>query len=283
MRLFLHLFLPLLLILLPLEQSRSYTTFFVKEKPPSLSQENFQNYIRPQIKSIVQEFYQLLAKLSLLQGDLIEVKNKIFDLGLQWGEWRLKCKKITPECNDKMHTFYAMARNIDIMALQLQKKAFSLDIDVDNAKINTVILLSHSLDTISNYNYIILHYLEEVLITSNTNYFDQLSPTDLITPLLHEMLLASEDTITGQLEKNLRENFDYIWANFIKKIEEFIIVKNQKNYVIDRLDELNLSWNSFHTKIVSRDYKLPGYALIAAATMRDRWNSILKLILASKP
>jgi hypothetical protein len=256
----------------------SDNTFFQQEKRAYISPENFKNYVRPQVKSIIQEYYAMAARLGPLQADLLEVKNKIFDLKWKWMTWYQECQKISYPCTARLHDFYATSRNIDIMVLQLQKNAFILNNTLDNLHINTVILLSHSLDRISNLNYTFLHHLEEILITANTQYFKPFSSSDYLTPILHEMHLTSEETINGGLEKNVRENFDYIWANFIKKLEEYVVLKEQSNYIPDRLDELNLAWNSFHTKISSRDYKLPGHILASAATIRDRWNSIIKLI-----
>ena len=139
--------------------------------------------------------------------------------------------------------------------------------------------LISSLGNMSNRNYRLMHALEEYLLTANTSYFPYYDGRSLIEPTLHKMLLSSELMITQLLESKLKDDFHAAWMHFFKDVDQKILYEKDKIYLIKRLEELNLAWNTFHMKMTKGNHNLPKNIVSLIKIMHNRWNSCLKIIL----
>ncbi|MBT3583544.1 MAG: hypothetical protein HN509_01450 [Halobacteriovoraceae bacterium] len=276
------LYLSLVLIFLacaPIPASANYPYFHFERKNIKLSNESFRRYIRPQLRSIISEFYHLLKKLAPLQGDLVSLKSKILKMNSQWNQLKKICPNDQEKCQDLFGKFYQEARSLDKQILVLKKSKLRYSDKKAFSQFDSLVHLSKVLDQILNRNYLLLHYIEEHKIVSDDPFFRFRDSQQKFQQLVHSMKISSEMIIVSLLDKNVRGDFDFAFSNYIKVLESNILLGNDKNFLISRLEDLNMVWNSFHMKMVKGNVKLPKALSKIIIIMHNRWNSILKIIL----
>ncbi len=258
-----------------------YPYFHFDESKVHLSKESFTRYVRPQIKNMVKEFYHLLKKGHPLHGDIILIRTKIAELSRDWQEWEMSCTNMKDECNEMLINFYKKARALDLILLNIQNSQLNFISDDNTNQFDNILYLMQKIDHLSNLNYEILHKLEELLITIEINYFYHSNVAVDFGPIYHKMLLNSEMILTSLLEKRFAVEFDTLWVNFMKQLESHIVQKQDSKYLLKNLGALNMSWNSFHMRIVKSNLSYPANKISIISIMHNRWNSVLKMIMAS--
>lgn len=265
------------LMLIPLPSEAGYPYFHLKKEDMEISQSVFNRYIKPQLRSIVREYFHILKKLEPSQEDLIELWVSTQKLNDLWVKWKQECPVKTEEfCKSTIKDMYQEARKLDLLTLDFQKNNLGFKIK-SNEYFDNIIKLSTSLDNIHNMNYKVLHIIEEIMIIRSTPYQSEALKNERLTILLHNILVNSELILSSLLDKDFRPEFDLIWVSFIKKLDRQILFKDDKDFLTNHLGALNLAWNSFHMKISKSDIKLPKAQLQIVNIMHNRWNSVLKV------
>lgn len=259
-----------------------YQYYYFDAKKIKTSKESFYRYIRPQIRNIVLEYYHILKKVSPVPnnpilGNLININKQILALNVDWNKWIKKCEKVTPECYTLLKKFYSNSRKLDYNILSQQGQ--KLEMNVKDSKIDNLLNLSHSLDRLSNLNYRNLHRVEEMLIVANTSYYWRGANKRRFNHQLYEMQLIAETILTCILDDEYINEFEFLWSNFIKYMEIYVIIGRNQNYLVNNLASFNLAWNSFHMKMTKGNVSTPVGFVTTIKLMHNRWNSILKMYL----
>ncbi|TNF28762.1 MAG: hypothetical protein EP319_08400 [Deltaproteobacteria bacterium] len=261
------------------EMSVSYPYFHLKKEDIDINRAVFLRYVRPQLKSIVKEYFHILKKLEPSQENLIELWSNVQTLNDLWVKWKLECPVSSEEvCRDTLKEIYKESRKLDLVTLDFHKNHLGYR-GRSGDYIDNVIKLSNSLDNIHNMNYRVMHIIEEAMLIRGTPYNPNALVNESLTSLLHEMLVDSELILSSLLEKDFRPIFDLVWASFIKRIERQILFKDDKDFLVEHLGNLNLAWNTFHMKVSKSDLRLPKAQLQIVTIMHNRWNSVLKVML----
>ncbi len=249
-------------------------------KKPKLNNTSFNRYVIPQLRAISKEYYHILVKLHPIHKTLITLNSQGKTLVKNLDSFEKSCQDMTPECNEKLKEVYKVSRSIDKTILEVQKYKVTMNgkDHLQDSGLYYMKLLAQ-LDQIGNNNYKLLHYLEEYRLTSNTNYSSYFSKKHIIKSLIHEILINTKMIMTGFLNKNIQSDFEAVWFQFITPIEKNVIENRQKDFLIDRLDGLNMAWNTFHMKMTKGNHKMPKPIISTIRIMHNRWNSILKIIL----
>ena len=253
--------------------------FLYDKRKLSIPDQNFKRYALAQLRAMMQEYYHLLRKLHPVHSDLVNLKNHVFSTYRTYEEYSAKCDEVRGECADLLKGFYIQSRKLDRILLELQGDKLSFKELKDENEISSFLRVTKALDDIGNENYKLLHAIEEYLITANTHYFPYFDGKKKIFPFLHKIKLTSEMTQTFLLEGELKQDFDACWNHFFRPVEYHIIYKKDKKFLINRLEELNISWNTFHMKMTKGNHNLPKNLVKIIKIMHNRWNSVLKLIL----
>ena len=257
----------------------AYSYFHFNPEKINLTNNQFLRWVRPQTRKIVHEFYAILKRIDSIHGDLIKIKNDILKLHIEWKKWEKECAVFQADCRERLKEYYRVVRHVDIAILKLQKNLFKIKRSNPPEKIDARISLALQLDQLANLNYQMIHLFEKLLITENTVYYVSLTSENLHQKLLYKALIISELTITGQLNKKIKDDFDFLWSNFIKDLERFVYLESRKNFLVERLENLNIAWNSFNMRVSKGRDKLPNNTDSIVKTMHSRWNSILKIVL----
>ena len=128
-------------------------------------------------------------------------------------------------------------------------------INLNKKKIEARLKMNDEVGKILNLNYQTLHILEENLIIYSQTYVPQ-KKWDKIDHHLQKILFHSGNILTLFLDTKLKRNFEFLRINFIQNLEKKIIFGKDRDYILTRLGDLNIAWNSFHMRISKGDYKL---------------------------
>lgn len=256
------------------------TPYFLYEtKKINLDDRSFTRYIIPQLKNIRQEFYHILKKLHPLHESTIKLYLQISEIERDFTLFKKGCYQMDSDCLERLKDLYQKSRTFDQLVLKPLNDQLDLSLQENYQKLEAIIKLMGSLQHMANMNYRLLHALEEYILTSNTTFFLFFDSKSLIEPTIHEMHLSSELLMTQLLEGELREDFHAVWIQFFKELDQRIIYERDKVFLLKRLEELNLAWNTFHMKMTKGNHNLPKNIVSLIKIMHNRWNSCLKIIL----
>lgn len=256
------------------------TPYFIYEKKKiKLDDKSFTRYIIPQLKALTQEFYHILKKYHSLHESTIKLYLQVSEIERAFKIFDKNCKQMDNDCLDQLKSLYEKARVLDKLILNPLHNQLRLFQNFSSSELEAVIQLIGSLEQISNQNYRLMHALEEYILTANTTFFLFFDGKTLIQPTIHEMLLSSELMMTQLLEGKMKEDFHAVWIHFFREVDQKLIYEQDKIYLLKRLEELNLAWNTFHMKMTKGNHDVPSNIVSLIKIMHNRWNSCLKIIL----
>jgi len=252
----------ILFFLLNSSLAYGYSYFNYDKNKVKVSSRSFHNYIRPQIRNIVHDFYSVLKKINPLQEDVINLKNQISRFNLLWKDFSPYCTE--EKCIENFEDIKSLAKKINIRTLRLDEDL--TDLFSNKKNIDSTIILSQHSGKISDLWHNILNYLEGPFLYKDKRQMGI---------YLEQVTINMNIMLTKPLDDDIQKNFYFVWSNFIKKLEQEVIEKQNMKFLITRLEELNITWNSFYMK-VPRWKDMPKKQL---KIMHQRWNSILKIVL----
>ncbi len=253
--------------------------FLYSDKKIILDDRSFNRYVLPQLSAITQEFYHILKNLHPIHESTINLYRQLSDSERMFKKFRKECSQIDEDCYKKLKDLYGKTRELDHLILKPQATLIKLESTQTTQELEAFLHLISALGEMSNQNYRLMHALEEYILTANTTFFPYYDGRSLIEPTLHKMLLSSELMLTQLLETKLREDFHAVWMHFFKDVDQKILYEKDKTYMIKRLEELNLAWNTFHMKMTKGNHNIPKNIVSLIKIMHNRWNSCLKIIL----
>lgn len=259
------------------------------KKSPSVSQASFNRYVVSNAKTITRYYYGILEQIHEVNKPLLVLNKKANQLVIKLKDFQKSCPVMTSECRDKLKEIYDKSRAIDRTILLLQKRRMSLKAITPEASKEEIKLKKHShafylklmgiIDHIGSTNYKLMHYLEEYRLTANTSYSSYFRKKNTITSLSYEILTNTKMALTTMLDKEIQHDFEAVWLQYIDLLESNVIQRRDREFLIRRLEDLNMSWNTFHMKMTKGNYKMPKNIVQTIITMHRHWNSILKIIL----
>lgn len=239
----------------------------------------FRNYVLPQVKNIISEFYLFLRKVDPINNDLVNLKLEIQSLFYTWDDLSNLCAKDQIKCNLELSSFYKQAGVVDrkITALQSQQL---LSGSIDNFMIDNRLFLTHTLYELANLNYRLVHKIERLMVKTSANNENISAELRFeLQPVIQEMKLTSELMLASLMGEELRDNINFVYMNFIKLLEDFVVRKNNKDYLVSQLEATNIAWNTFHMKMTKGLRSVAPSNMNLITTMHNRWVGILKVVL----
>lgn len=260
--------------------SQVKTTYFLyDDKKLKIDPRSFTRYVLPQIKAINQEFFLILKKLHPLHESTIQIYQHLKEMERDYISFSKECSKLDQDCHQSLHNIYQQSRKLEgyLLKPQMQEMDFSAAQNIDHT--DSLLHLLSDMTLIGNTNYRLMHTLEEYLLTANTTYFNFFDGKKIIEPKIHQMVITADLMLIPLLTKELKEPFHAVWIHFFSKLNEHLIHKKDQEFLISRLEELNLAWNTFHMKMTKENNDLPSNLIKLIKIMHNRWNSCLKIIL----
>ena len=259
---------------------RSVTRYYHYDgKPIFLQSASFSRYVVPQLKNMLRDYERLLQKLGPEHEGLIVIRRKAVELIRGWEKVGEECaQQFSEDCRIKYRDIYVMGRNVERMVLSFQNEKVVLE----GANVDGMMALSIGLGELQRTSASINYYLEKGIIFGGSEYYDHQYFVAKINPLVKDIKFFSNMVMTGFLSKEDKAIFDFVWDNFFSQLDDYVISKRDKEYLLRRLEELNIYWHTFHMKMTKGFRKYPKSIDVACSNLNKRWNSILKIILQTK-
>lgn len=258
-------------------QVRTPYFLYSKEKV-DLKDRSFKRYIIPQLRAITQEYFFILKKLHPIHNSTNKLYVQISNAERTFKSFNQECTQINQDCLVTLKGLYLQTRKLDRLIMEPQSYKLS-DLDSKSShEIESVLDMFQSLGAMYNVNYLLMHTIEEYILTSNTSFFPYYDGRAIIEPSIHKMFISSELMLTQMLEGELKDDFHAVWMQFFREIDDKILYQKDKIFLLRRLEEMNIAWNTFHMKMTKGNHNLPKEIINLIKIMHNRWNSCLKII-----
>lgn len=253
----------------------------------NISDANFRRYVRPLVKYIVGDFYQILKSIDPFVSNVINLRQKYRGIYTLYKQAIDQCNKSSSEtCRNLFQNLYIELSQYDALLLKSIKE-ISQDIrsfqvkPLKNKMPSVAKKISVTLDE-KLYTLRILYKLS-LLSFQNLRVCEQLlvAPESFpnLWPDLEEANVYHSIALIDGVPDPYRPYFRSIWSNFVGRLEDQILNENNKDFLQKNLGELNFIWNDFRSTLTKNRHKRIKKVGSHVLAMHNRWNLILKLIL----
>lgn len=238
--------------------------------------ENFQRTVRPLARTILGQFYSLLEKISPEQSEMIAVKQNIAELQILWNSWLRNCGELSSDCPNRLTEVHSRLIRVDKMILNMERKSYTIGKTPMSHEIDSQIDLMDTLDDMSNQCFLLLNAVEMQLINSGIPNPQKNAQYAEFSASLHFMHLNAERNFLNGLNDTIQQHFDFVWNTFLKDLELHVVIEGRSTYFAQRVEEFNINWNVFFSKMTSENFPIPEGSRSFLQNMHQNWNGILR-------
>ena len=117
----------LLTILLTLSMNaHSYSYYYYDKDEIKVTEHSYRRYARPQIRTIINEYYHILKKISPLEAETAQLPRNIMKLERIWHKWQKNCLLSEAGCDKKLNKIYNKLSSMDAGLLKLSSKKIKI-------------------------------------------------------------------------------------------------------------------------------------------------------------
>jgi len=259
--------------------------YSLKGQQLKINNAQYGRYVRPQLRSIISDFYQMMKLVGIKNQYIIEFKSKTENLAKINLRYQNECSKnLNSTCNEMVSDLLAEVNKFDLDLLQLQAIPFALSkspnpkVKLNNTElyqIDNQLSLSEKIDKLSNYSFKLKRDAELLLSPKKTG----LSASYQLEKTIQSIHTLLEFTLIEGTPLTYREKYRNAWINFFKRIEQNILVNNNIDYLTRNIGDLNFTWNEFHLRMTKGKDQVNPQLRTMIQTIHNRWNSILRIML----
>lgn len=234
----------------------------------------YRRYVRPQLKSILQDYQSLLLllnpELKPLQktfSDTKEIlkKNTLLKdncIGTQ-------VQSCTQNLKEIQKLLFSMANTAEVKIELTKKEYLSIEEKISAQNMysqykNQLLMSQTEVDNI----------LLETQLTNPKKLFLKVLKNN-ITQTINRFYLFT----TQASDNRFRSELNSYWSNFALPVHKFILIKDEKEYFLKNINELNIRWNTLNVRLTKRNKKVSKQIKTLVNIMHNRWNNILKVSL----
>lgn len=268
------LFIPFFILFLTCENALSYSFYRIPINGLKINNNSYRRYARPQLRSIVNEYFFVLKKISPESNTILNLRRSALSIFNNTLYLKDQCHVESEECSSK---FKSLAKDV----IRFEKEIYNdlEKVEFANTSIDDQIEFLRLLKDLSIKQASMSHFIEEYQILKDTDFEKYSSNIIDIHEKAKESLFLLNIKVHILVPARLRSEFETVWRSFILPIEQNILAKNDPDFLISHLERLNIDWNSFHKNISKGNYNLPKSKIKVTSIMHNRWNQILKIIL----
>jgi hypothetical protein len=253
------------------------TSSYYVNMTKKLKDHTFRRLIMPQLKAMKTEYYLLIKKIEPASESSIKLKDLVKKALILDRDRKNICSPYDiDKCPEITKELYNQLRKIDLLLLKMLSVKFD---KLDEKKLRMHVALHEQLDQIAGLNYSMLHLIEKYIILDQTHFHPSTPHDKIFNRNLYQLNVLTDNIITELLPKKYKSTFQQVYSLFFQPIERYGLAEKDSVWYLRRLEELNLSWNTFHMKITKDTDNVPKSLLNVVRIMHNRWNSTLKVVL----
>lgn len=255
-----------------------YLTYAYDIKGQDLTQYEYIRYVRPQLKSIIQDYKSLVI---LLNDDLLDFKaniNSFRSLIDSTAKLERECKTIESDfCYSNLKDIHSHFLNL-IKLFDKQQINVTISINKVDKQIRAWHLLENvRLEIINSF-----FQIDSALVRYGLDSKKKLSTTEVFHLVEKNYILFNLFLLENSKEE-FKTPLHAYWLSFIKPVYKYVLIKDNKEYFQKNLTELNFRWNELNVYLTKKIKNLPKKVTTLVNVMHNRWNNILKVTLKPLP
>lgn len=237
----------------------------------------YRAYIRPQLRSIRAEYYQLINRVRPQGEHFIEMKAQGEQIASNWKQLKTSCEDLTEICRPMIGRIYQQVERLEMQILSQSSQSIS-QLDLNNDLEETFRLLK-IYDQMTQGTYQILHHLEEMQMLLESPYLREQAIFREADHQFQKLFTYTDIIHTKMISNEYKMLFDLLWRNFIRPIERHILHSDDKRYLMRNLERLNFSLNEFRMQMISGRFEMSEQDLRLIQTIHRRWNTVLRVLI----
>jgi hypothetical protein len=245
----------------------TYPTYHFDPIKYPLSMGKYRLYARPQLNNMTKEFYHIISKFSFYAEDLLSSRKLFLQKLYVLQEQLHNCN--AESCHKVIKTALYNSIKLNQQLTQL-KRSLATDINSFTISENDLVHFTKFIRLCFKLEYQLETQLNKTYLQQNFQTI-----TKSIQGIYHQFNYLIIDT----LPLNIKKEFEQVWFFFFRPIEQYVLPSMDPDNFLKRVEDLNITWNSFHMKISKGEMKIPRNGHKIILTMHARWVSILKLFL----
>lgn len=250
---------------------------YLKKDQLRMTPFRYRAYIRPQLRSIRTEYYQLLRRVRPGHDYLIDLKTKVESIESSWQDFKEQCPEVVESCRSPLQKLRAEIQELDSQLLKYQAFSFT-DFSKLQVPPEDIFELFELFSNMNSACYQITHKLEQMQMLAETPYLKERQLKHEIERQVSRLRVFSEVALNSLISEKYSILFESLWRNFIRPIDLEILGKNNPDYLMTNLERLNHSFNEFHMRLSKGQHQLPENELQAINTVHRRWNTVLRIL-----
>lgn len=267
-------------IILVLQLLISTMAFAYKAEQISISDHEFRRYIRPQLKSITNEFKSLIFGLNPELEPYRTVFQEFKSINNANQKFRMECLETKTGCESGLENLNKRLEK----ALSLLNQASN----PSSKNFNSISQFETKLTHQHSREMLFQKCLGLVLKSQNILFHRKLTgkakrdaSADLsgFSNQVNYLYDQFNAFIIKSSDARFRNEFNGFWVNFIRPIENIALHRNNRDFFTRRLTELNMRWHMLHVRLTKRGFRAPKQVNTLLSIMDRRWINILKISL----
>ena len=188
-------------------------------------------------------------------------------------------KSFQKQYHDKLEKLLTIHYSIDHQ-INLILQSMALFQERSSTNDDSIVIFRNNISKFLRENLAITEQCETILLLSSTPY----SPGHLhhlknLIDRRYALNLHFNPLITFFLPGQFRKDFQSLYINLIKPLDQYVVTEKKDTYLIANLGKFNNLWNNFHMKITKSAQKPDKYISETIASMHRHWNNLLKILL----
>jgi len=248
--------------------------FCYSQKNIEVTEYEFRRYIKPQLRSITQDYKTLIMSLNPELKYLKKSFVYLRDLQLLQLNVVKKCKtKNNIRCNTHMAKVETIIKNLLRDSQKKVNLTSNKHLNIDE-KIKSKTQLELYRQELFNAQVLLrnLSFQRKISNVSETEYKEFAFLLDKIAVNFHIFIIKSSDN-------RFQDELNAFWTNFVKPVTKYILIQDNKKYFENKITTLNITWNTLNVMLTKRNRKISKQTNTLLAIMHRRWNNILKVSL----
>lgn len=252
-------------------KEKALYTYNYSEKPINFNYTQYIRWIRPQLQSIVTNFYDILRDSHPEQKHILIFRERLFSQSRKITALYQKCFNVAFDCEKTDW------RDMHTMLLDLSRQVHTFSISEKELHPENEEFLDQLLTFQSQLRTNIGKHL--------TMFENQMINGQYTDALLADFVLVSSYTktnlnllMTGTIDKTNYHLFYGLWKNFIDPIEQSLLRDTSIEVMKKELVELNIQWNGFHFQVDRKHFNVKSEIKRVIKNIHRRWTNILKVI-----
>ncbi|MGB0454497.1 MAG: hypothetical protein ACPGJV_12375 [Bacteriovoracaceae bacterium] len=257
------------------QNPNSRYNFIYDQKPIKLSKRNYLKNVRPQMRSLIQDFYKVIKTRSPVQKTLYQYKSKVLDSIEELQVQTKNCIKgkafcLKEELEKITEDLVSLDQNIFKLSkeLKIENKGPDLAFDKIFTRLSKMRQDLFELQKLSHQSIIKL--------SKPASSLDSLHQINAGLKTLCTYYLLS---LTAYSDEDAKDLFYQVNVNFISELDQIMRSASPQDRLIQKLGNLNVRWNSFHHQIEKRHVPIDEKVRSLAKVLHRRWTLILKYII----